>query len=115
LFGGFLIPQRDLYWPFELFYYIMPFSYFVQSAIFETFTATTFEPCTDPSTSAVCVDSTSGTDVLAGLARIVPLFTTSDETAKNLGILVAIGAFYKLMYVIGVFYKASQFTKFHEK
>jgi hypothetical protein len=27
LFGGFLIPLRDLYWPFTLFYYIMPYSY----------------------------------------------------------------------------------------
>jgi hypothetical protein len=26
LFGGFLIPLRDLYWPFKLFYYIMPYS-----------------------------------------------------------------------------------------
>ena len=115
LFGGFLIPKRDLYWPFELFYYIMPFSYFVRSTVYEIFTATTFEPCTDPTTSAVCVDSTNGTDVLAGLARIIPLFTTTDETARDLGVLVAIGFFFKIMYIIGVFYKTSQFTKFYEK
>lgn len=115
LFGGFLIPLRDLYWPFELFYYIMPFNYFVRSAIFEIFTSTTFEPCTDVTKSAVCVDSTSGSDVLAGLGRVIPLFTTDNQTAKDIGVLVAIGAFYKILYVVGVFYKTSQVTKFVDK
>jgi hypothetical protein len=112
LFGGFLIPLRDLYWPFKLFYYIMPFNYFVRSSIYETFTATTFEACVGSSTSAVCVDSTNGIDVLAGLSRIVPLFSTKNQTAKDVGVLIAIGAFYKIVYIIGVFYKTSQSTKF---
>jgi ABC-type multidrug transport system ATPase subunit len=115
LFGGFLIPKRDLYWPFELFYYIMPFNYFVGSSMYEIFTATKFEPCTDITTSAVCVDSTNGTEVLAALGRVIPLFSTSNQTTQDIGVLLAIGAFYKLLYVVGVFYKTSQFTKFVDK
>ena len=112
LFGGFLIPLRDLYWPFELFYYIMPFNYFVRSSIYETFRQTTFEACTDPTTSAVCVDSTNGLEVLAGLGRVIPLFQDTDQTVQDIGVLLAIGAFYKIMYIVGVFYKTSQVTKF---
>ena len=115
LFGGFLIPLSDLYWPFELFYYIMPYSYYVRSAIYEQFTSSTFEPCTDPTTSAVCVDSTSGTDVLGGLSVVIPLMSTKNETAKDVGILIAIGAFYKIMYIVGVFYKTGQVATFKEK
>lgn len=114
LFGGFLIPLRDLYWPFKLFYYIMPYSYFVRSFIYELFTSATFAPCYDASTSAVCTESTSGTDVLFELSRIVPLFSTKSHTAQDIGILIAIGAFYKLLYVVGVFYKSSLVTKFED-
>jgi len=115
LFGGFLIPLSDLYWPFELFYYIMPYSYYVRSAVYEQFTASTFEPCTDPTTSAVCVDSTSGTAVLGGLSIVIPLMSTKNETAKDVGVLIAIGAFYKIMYIVGVFYKTGRVTTFKEK
>jgi ABC-2 type transporter len=112
LFGGFLIPEKDLYWPFTLFYHIMPYSYYVRSSIYEEFTASTFEPCYDPSTSAVCTTSTSGTDVLYQLSRVVPLFSTENQTTFDIGILILIGAVYKVLYVIGVFYKASRVTKF---
>jgi hypothetical protein len=58
------------------------------------------------------VDSTDGIDVLAGLGRVIPLFQDTDQTARDIGVLLAIGAFYKIMYIIGVFYKTSQVTKF---
>merc|ERR1719491_981019 len=43
LFGGFVIPLEDLYYPLTTYYHIMPFSYFVRSAIYETIIPTTFE------------------------------------------------------------------------
>ena len=115
LFGGFLIPKEDLYWPFELFYHIMPYSYFMRSAIFEQFSESTWTPCTDEDDSrGVCVDSSSGLDVLDGLGEIVPLFSSEDETAFDLGIIVIIGVVYKLFYIVGVVYKTSLTTKFHK-
>jgi hypothetical protein len=115
LFGGFLIPKRDLYYPFELFYYIMPYSYYARSAVFVLFEQMTFEPCTDPLSSAVCVNSTSGLDVLDGLGRIIPLYSSEDEVNFDLGILVVIGLFYKILYVVGVLYKTSIVAKIHDK
>lgn len=115
LFGGFLIPLRDLYWPFTLFYYIMPYSYYVRSSTNELFPATTFEPCTDPLTSAVCVNSSNGKDVLAAMTRVVPLITADRQTYQDVVVLIAIGIFYKVLYIIGVLYKTSQSTKFQNK
>jgi hypothetical protein len=43
----------------------------VRSAVFEIFSAATWEPCIGTSVSAVCVDSTSGLDVLEELGRVV--------------------------------------------
>jgi ABC-type multidrug transport system ATPase subunit len=114
LFGGFLISLDDLYWPFELFYYIMPYSYYVRSVTYELFEPATYEACVQPSQSAVCVDSTSGLDVLDGLARVIPLFRDQDQTGQDIGILLAIGAFYKILYIFGAAYKIGQVSKIHE-
>jgi hypothetical protein len=112
LFGGFLIPFRDLYWPFTFFYYIMPFSYYVRSSMYEQFVATTFEPCVNLLASAVCTPTTDGSDVLDAMNRVIPLISSDNKTLQDIAALAAIGLFYKLLYVIGVFYKTSQFTKF---
>jgi Ni/Fe-hydrogenase subunit HybB-like protein len=114
LFGGFLIALRDLYWPFKLFYYIMPFSYYVRSSTYVLFEHMTFEPCTDSKTSAVCVDSTSGLDVLDDLGRVVGLYSADDQVVFDLGMLIVIGVFYKLWYIVGVLYKTSVVAKIHD-
>jgi hypothetical protein len=121
LFGGYLIPQRDLYWPFEVFYYVMPFHYFVRSFVYQYFAPATFEACVPGTDSAVCVagvdgaDTVPGTAVLNGLGGVIPLFSSKDYTAHDIGLLVAIGAFYKICYICGVVYKTSRATKIHSK
>jgi hypothetical protein len=77
LFGGFLIPFRDLYWPFTFFYY-------VRSSIYEQFVATTFEPCVNPLASAVCTPSTDGSDVLDSMNRMIPLISSDNKTLRIL-------------------------------
>lgn len=42
LFAGYLIPLDDMFWPFKLFYYIMPYSYYVRSIMYSTLESTTF-------------------------------------------------------------------------
>lgn len=108
LFGGFLIPLRDMYWPFKLFYYVMPYSYYVRSSMYELFSRSTFEPCIESSVSAVCVNSTAGLDVLQELEKVFPVVSSDDNTTRDLFILLAIGGFYKLLYVAGILYKTSQ-------
>lgn len=111
LFGGFLIPLRDMYWPFKLFYYAMPYSYYVRSSMYQLFSRSTFEACVNSlEDSAVCVDSTSGLDVLEGLRKVYPLMSTKDNTARDAAIMIAIGLFYKLLYVVGMIFKTRQVT-----
>lgn len=123
VFGGFLIPQRDLYYPFELFYHIMPFSYYARSCVYEAFAAMTFDSC-DPQNnvenSPVCIPATGGGDkvdgleVLDGLGRIMPLVSSDDTVYTDLVIILVIGAVWKLFYVAGVVYKTSLVSKFNE-
>eukprot|EP00527_Entomoneis_sp_CCMP2396_P007145 CAMPEP_0198142730 /NCGR_PEP_ID=MMETSP1443-20131203/5442_1 /TAXON_ID=186043 /ORGANISM="Entomoneis sp., Strain CCMP2396" /LENGTH=649 /DNA_ID=CAMNT_0043805811 /DNA_START=139 /DNA_END=2088 /DNA_ORIENTATION=+ len=120
LFGGFLIPQDDMYYPFEIFYYVMPFSYYARSFAYNYFKHINFEAC-DPditTTNAVCVDSdqadgtTSGIAVLVAFAKVFPLLSSTDETAKDIGITIAVGMFFKLCYIMGILIKTSQASKF---
>lgn len=113
LFGGFLIPLRDLFWPFELFYHIMPLSYYARTAVFQVFKHTTFDACTgDDPEFAVCVNSTSGLDVLDGLGKVVPLFSSDDETVFDIMIMIVIGLAYKVLYIAGVVYKTRKASRF---
>ncbi|KAL7574129.1 hypothetical protein ACA910_014814 [Epithemia clementina (nom. ined.)] len=120
LFGGFLIPLRDLYYPFEIFYYFMPYSYYVRSAMYVYFADSTFDNCI-PSQNldqAVCVEAPEGSNTVSGkavleaLSNVFPLLSAEDETAKDVGIILAVGAAFKLMYIVGVLLRTSQVSKF---
>jgi hypothetical protein len=115
LFGGFLIALEDMYWPFEVFYYIMPYSYFVRSAMYEQFLPATFEPCFGESQSSVCTTSTQGIDVLNSLSQSFPLLSTKNYTSTDTIIVVCIGVVYKVFYIIGVLYKTSQVAKINRE
>eukprot|EP00522_Entomoneis_paludosa_P008044 CAMPEP_0172450260 /NCGR_PEP_ID=MMETSP1065-20121228/8680_1 /TAXON_ID=265537 /ORGANISM="Amphiprora paludosa, Strain CCMP125" /LENGTH=636 /DNA_ID=CAMNT_0013202039 /DNA_START=29 /DNA_END=1939 /DNA_ORIENTATION=+ len=119
LFGGFLIPQQDMYWPFELFYYIMPYSYYVRSFMYNYFSNISFEAC-DPTVTfdqAVCVPAdqpdgtTSGLAVLESFSSVFPLLSTKDESAKDVGIILAMAFLYKSFYIIGVVFRTGQASK----
>ena len=108
LFGGFLIPLRDMFWPFKLFYYVMPYSYFIRSMIYSTFNAITFEPCTEASGGfgAVCIPETDGIAVLGELSRVFPLLDTKNRFVEDVGILLAIALFYKLVSIVMIITKS---------
>lgn len=96
----------QMFWPLKIFYYVLPYSYYVRSALYMIFTLETWEPCTDPDTSAVCVDSTDGLDVLAGLERIFPLVDTVDTYWRDLGVLVLLTVLWKIAAVIVIIAKS---------
>lgn len=115
LFAGFLIPLKDMYWPFELFYYIMPFSYYVRSAMYNFFSETTWDTC-DPDTnteSAVCVEPPTGKNVLGGINLVYGIVENNDQVVQDIGILIAIAFGYKILYIIGVVYKTTRVSQFH--
>jgi len=53
--------------------------------------------------------------VLDKFSIVFPLFSTKSETVKDIGILLALGCFWKLLYIVGVYYKSSRVSKFYEK
>mmetsp|Transcript_20898 Transcript_20898/g.29039 ORF Transcript_20898/g.29039 Transcript_20898/m.29039 type:complete len:395 (-) Transcript_20898:169-1353(-) len=98
LFGGFLIPEEDLFWPFKFFYYVMPLGYYVRSSTYLIFKETTWDTCTDITSQPVCSESSDGDAVLDAFGRIYPLISSDGQVAKDIIILIAISAFWKLVY-----------------
>lgn len=114
LFAGFLIPKQDLYYPFEIFYYVMPYAYYVRSYMYEFFSVATFESCVpDESISSVCVESTDGLAVLGQLGQVFPVISTKSYTGTDILVLLCIGMFYKILYIVGVLYKTSKTVTIH--
>jgi ABC-type multidrug transport system ATPase subunit len=111
LFSGFLVPPEDLYWPLKAFHYILPWGYWTRSSCYATFSEATWIPCTDPTSSAVCVNSTNGMDVLDSLSRMYPLVTSEDSYLQDLGTLVVIGLFWKIISVTTVLFKSRRVAK----
>jgi hypothetical protein len=95
LFGGFLIGEDTLYWPFKLFFYIMPFGPYLRSTMY----VTTSE--SDWSGSGYTTD-----EVFEELHKVYPLIENENRVAKDIGILVAIGFFYKILYIVAIFVNA---------
>lgn len=116
LFGGFLIPPEDMYWPFRLFYYIMPYGAYARSTAYQIFSHTTFEAC-DPATnqfSAICIPETDGVKVLDALSKVFPLLSKNDNFIVDLVAALAIGVFYKVLYIGGALYKTTRVAKIHD-
>jgi hypothetical protein len=117
LFGGFLIPLSDMYWPFELFYYIMPYSYFLRATMYNALEATEFSSCdtTQDIVPAICFpdDPTSGRQILVGLNRVLPVIEDDDTVMQDIGILLLMALFFKVCYIAGVIYKSTQVSKIH--
>lgn len=114
LFGGFMISLDNLNPPFNAFYYMLPYSYFMRSSIYELFDNLTFAPCYNPGSSPVCIPETSGLAVLDQYSLVMPLFTTNDEFVGDLSVLLAMGAIYKLGYIIVLAYKTSKYMQFQD-
>ena len=53
LYGGFLIPGKDMIWPLKIFYYILPLKYGVRSMVYAEFIDADWSKCKTPSTRAL--------------------------------------------------------------
>ena len=114
LFGGFVIPLDDLYYPWTIFYHTMPFSYYVRSAVYEAFAYATFETCPVGSFSAVCVQEETagagvpGVQIVEAFSNVMPLADSDDTVGRDIIILIAIGVAYKIIYAVGIILKTRQ-------
>jgi hypothetical protein len=121
LFGGWLIPKADMYWPFELFYYIMPYGYYLRAMSYNAIEGTTWATCPGVELSQVCVQEPDGTltpnppgsAILTELTKIMGVVENDDTVARDVFVLLAFGAFYKVLYIVGVLYKSSQASKIY--
>jgi hypothetical protein len=95
LFGGFLISEDSLIWPFRLFFYIMPFGPYLRSVMYVTITESDWG---DLSTD----------EVFAELSAVYPLISNENRVVEDIGILIAIGCFYKLLYIGAIFFNTSK-------
>ena len=111
LFGGFVIPYDDLYFPWTFFYHIMPFNYFVRSAIYLSFAYATFETCPVGTFSAVCIQEESpgvgvpGVQIIEAYSNVMPIADADDTVGRDILILIAIGVVYKIIYAVGIIVK----------
>ena len=104
-----------MFWPLKVFYYVLPYNYYVRSAMFLIFTESTWEPCTDPTTSAVCVNSTDGLLVLDAFSRVFPLVTTENTYWSDVGYMVCIGVFWKIVGVVSILVKARRVSPVRDR
>lgn len=120
LFSGLVIPLEDLYYPWTLFYYMMPFHYFVRSSIYEGFAHTTFESCPEGTFSAICMQEqvpgagVPGIDVVQAFERVMPIANAEDSSLQDLLIMVAIGLVYKILYTVGVILKTRRVAQIEQ-
>jgi len=108
LFGGMFVPVDDLYWPFKLFHYLVPSTYDWRGTTYELFIGAQWQPCepTPGVSFQVCVNSTDGADVLDVLNNSLILVSSEDSVALDIFAIVIIAFFFKLLFVLGMLYKA---------
>ena len=106
LFSGNFLDQKTLYYPFELFYHILPFSYYLRSATYLTLHDADWNNCTlDAVRQAVCVEDGDPTEVLEQLTNVFGVVDSENTLATDIGVILALGLFFKLLFVLGVVVK----------
>lgn len=100
-----------MYAPWTYIFHIMPFSYYVRSALYQTFAFATFETCEPGTFSAICIQEDSpgagvpGTKIIEALSQSFPLASSEDTTLGDTMILIVIGCVWKVLYAFGVILK----------
>jgi hypothetical protein len=116
LFSGFLISVDDLVYPFKIFYYIFPFSYYIRSQMYNLLIDTTWVPC-DPANntanSPVCEPFPSGAKILDGIGLSFPVINSENTYWQDIATIIALALVFKIGYIVGVYLTTSKVSKFH--
>lgn len=107
LFSGNFLAPEVMYWPFELFYHILPFSYYLRSATYIILNNAKWEPCLlgPASPQPVCVADGDPIKVLDRMSSVYSIVDSENTTARDIGVILLIAVFFKVLYVAGVIYK----------
>ena len=132
LFSGMFIKITDIVWPFRVFSYILPFRYAAQSLVYQEFIAKPFRgaelcdpadtgclslsgdtgvndgwQCPGLSDDAVCYGR-EGWQVLDTVGQSYEIISSDNTTWMNVGILLAISAVARIIYVVLMLHKSNQ-------
>ena len=132
LFSGMFIKITDIVWPFRVFSYILPFRYAAQSLVYQEFIAKPFRgaelcdpadtgclshsgdtgvndgwQCPGLSGDAVCYGR-EGWQVLDTVGQSYEIISSDNTTWMNVGILLAISAVARIIYVVLMLHKSNQ-------
>ncbi|CAB9519407.1 Putative white-brown complex homolog protein 30 [Seminavis robusta] len=107
LFSGNFLNSEIMYWPFELFYHILPFSYYLRSATYTYLHDIEWDKCVGgPSAGQpICVPSGDPTEVLNSMTFIYSVVDAEDHYLRDIIVILGIAGVFKIVYLIGVFYK----------
>jgi hypothetical protein len=107
LFNGNFIDSSILYYPFTVFYHILPFSYYIRSCTYINMHDATWDKCTGGAESgqAICVESGDPIEVLDQLSQIYSVVDSQDHVSRDMLVILALALVFKVLYVIGVYVK----------
>jgi len=109
LFAGVMVAEEDVPWPFKALIHIFPFRYSISGLLWVDLHDTTFEgaietadggftcPKIDEGGEGFCYGHT-GKQVLDTIGYTYKSISSKDTLAFDIGLMLAIGAFYKLQY-----------------
>jgi hypothetical protein len=84
--------------------------------VYSIFIYAEWVPCVDSSSpGAVCVNSSSGKDVLEALGVIFPVIDSNNTNGFDIGIMIAIAMFWKILSIIFILIKSSRVALIEDK
>jgi len=117
LFGGALIRQEDVPWPFRIFAYIAPYRYMSKSATYAEFARITFEGAErqpdgsfecPPETGTVGCFGITGKEVLNSLSAVVYNLDSENTFWRDFGIVTGIAVLFKVLFIAVAYYKVTR-------
>jgi ABC-type multidrug transport system ATPase subunit len=110
LFNGILVAEDDVVWPFRLMYYTLPLKWCLRSLLYLEFSQVDFKgavvDAADPrgftcgaENILECFGAT-GKQVLNSIGRNYKSISSEDTTGLDVGVMLSIGAFFMLTYVV---------------
>mmetsp|Transcript_16122 Transcript_16122/g.22265 ORF Transcript_16122/g.22265 Transcript_16122/m.22265 type:complete len:621 (+) Transcript_16122:56-1918(+) len=116
LFAGIMVPEADVPWPLKAMIYLFPFRYSLSSLLWIDVHDVNFDGAVldDSQAGYSCPDivddwcfGRTGYQVLDSMGRTYESLSSDDNVLRDVLIMLAIGAFYKIQYIVLLLVKAA--------
>jgi hypothetical protein len=107
------LDHNKLYHPFTILFHIDPYAYYLRSAAYTFMHELEWDKCEGGRESGqpICVASGDPIEVLSSMSAVYSVVDEKDTLARDIGVLLAISVFLKILFFLGVGYKTSRVTK----